>query len=44
MPHILQQVALGLGRLLTIYVTIFYTNYIRKIDDLVRLKIVEVAY
>jgi hypothetical protein len=28
MPHILQQVALGLGRLLTTYVTTLYTRYI----------------
>jgi hypothetical protein len=40
----LQQMALGLGRLLTTYVTTFYTNYICKIDDLNSLEIVEVAY
>jgi hypothetical protein len=44
MPHILQLVALGLGRLFTTYVTTFYTNYIQEIDDLDELKIVEVAY
>jgi hypothetical protein len=44
MPHILQQVALGPGRLLATYVTTFYTSYIWKIDDLDGLEIVEVAY
>jgi hypothetical protein len=44
MPHILQQVALGPGRLLTTYVTTFYTSYIGKIDDLNSLEIVEIAY
>jgi hypothetical protein len=43
-PSMLQQMALGLGRLLTTYVTTFYTNYICKIDDLNSLEIVEVAY
>jgi hypothetical protein len=28
MPHILQKVALGPGRLLTTYVTTFYSSYI----------------
>jgi hypothetical protein len=36
--------ALGLGRLLTTYVTTFYTSYICKIDDLNSLEIIEVAY
>jgi hypothetical protein len=36
--------ALSLGRLLTTYVTIFYTRYIIRVDDLDRLAIVEVAY
>jgi hypothetical protein len=36
--------ALGSGRLLTIYVTTSYTSYIGKIDDLEGLEIVEVAY
>jgi hypothetical protein len=36
--------ALSLGRLSTTYVTAFYTKYIRKIDDLGELKIVEIAY
>jgi hypothetical protein len=40
----LQQITLGLGRLLTTYVTTFYTIYIWKIDDLDELEIVEVAY
>jgi hypothetical protein len=44
MPRILQQVVLGPGRLLTTYVTIFYASYIRKIDDLDKLEIVEIAY
>jgi hypothetical protein len=44
MPHILQQVALDLGRLLTTYVTTSYTSYIGKIDDLEELEIIEVAY
>jgi hypothetical protein len=37
-------VALGIGRLLTTYVTSFYTNHNWKIDDLGELEIVEVAY
>jgi hypothetical protein len=37
-------VALGPGRLLTTYVTTFYTSYIGKIDDLNSLEIVEIAY
>jgi hypothetical protein len=44
MPRILQQVALGPGRLLTTYVTSLYTSYNWTIDDLDRLEIVEVAY
>jgi hypothetical protein len=28
MPHILQQVALNLSKLLTTYITVFYTKYI----------------
>jgi hypothetical protein len=44
MPYILQQVALGLGRLLITYVTTFYTSYISKIDNLDGLEIVEVAH
>jgi hypothetical protein len=36
--------ALALGTLLTIYVTTSYTSYIRKIDDLEGLEIIEVAY
>jgi hypothetical protein len=43
MPYILQQMALGPGKLLTTYVTTFYTSYIWKIDDLNGLEIVEVA-
>jgi hypothetical protein len=37
-------VALDPGKLLTTYITTFYTNYICKIDDLGGLKIIEVAY
>jgi hypothetical protein len=44
MPPILQQVALDPGRLLTTYVTTFYTSYIGKIDDLDGLEIIEAAY
>jgi hypothetical protein len=44
MPPILQQVALDPGRLLTTYVTTFYTSYIGKIDDWDSLEIIEVAY
>jgi hypothetical protein len=44
MPPVLQHVALDPGRLLTTYVTTSYTSYIRKIDDLDGLEIVEVAY
>jgi hypothetical protein len=44
LPHILQQVALDPGRLLTTYVTTSHTSYIGKIDDLEGLEIVEVAY
>jgi hypothetical protein len=36
--------ALGLGRLLTTYVTTFYTSYTCKIDDLNSLEIIEVTY
>jgi uncharacterized membrane protein len=36
--------ALALGTLLTIYVTTSYTSYIRKIDDLEGLEIIEVTY
>jgi hypothetical protein len=44
MPHILQQVALCPDRLLTTYVTTSYTKYIRQIDDLDGLKIIEITY
>jgi hypothetical protein len=37
-------VALDPGRLLTTYVTTSYISYIGKIDDLIILEIVEVAY
>jgi hypothetical protein len=43
-PHLYNKWPLGQSRLLTPYVTLYYTEYIWDIDDTDKLEIVEVAH